>query len=109
MVLPGQQLPAPPDCLAFSVRPVSLASSGNRGVSCCPTRPRTGRGRHLTIHSSRSRFAARLNSDVRPAYGVLVKFEDRAVAFIDVLGFKALVAGAAQSDEQFNQLSKLID
>jgi len=29
--------------------------------------------------------------------GVLVKFEDRAVAFIDVLGFKSLVAGATQS------------
>lgn len=38
-----------------------------------------------------------------------MKFEDRAVAFIDVLGFKALVAGAAQSNEQFNQLSKLIE
>jgi hypothetical protein len=41
--------------------------------------------------------------------GVLVKFEDRAVAFIDVLGFKALVAGAVQSDEQLIQLSNLID
>lgn len=41
--------------------------------------------------------------------GVLVKFEDRAVAFIDVLGFKSLVAGAVQSEEQFNQLSRLID
>lgn len=41
--------------------------------------------------------------------GVLVKFEDRAVAFIDVLGFKALVEGAIQSEEQFNQLSGLID
>jgi hypothetical protein len=39
----------------------------------------------------------------------LVKFEDRAVAFIDVLGFKALVAGATQSEEQLNQLSGLID
>lgn len=41
--------------------------------------------------------------------GVLVKFEDRAVAFIDVLGFKALVACAAQSEERLNQLSGLID
>lgn len=41
--------------------------------------------------------------------GVHVEFEDRAVAFIDVLGFKALVAEAAQSDEQLKQLSGLID
>lgn len=41
--------------------------------------------------------------------GVLVKFEDRAVAFIDVLGFKALVADATQSEERLNQLSGLID
>ena len=38
-----------------------------------------------------------------------MKFEDRAVAFIDVLGFKALVAGAVCSDEQLIQLSSLID
>lgn len=38
-----------------------------------------------------------------------MNFEDRAVAFIDVLGFKALVAGAVQSDEQFLQLSALIE
>jgi len=38
-----------------------------------------------------------------------VKFEDRAVAFIDVLGFKALVAEAVNSEEQLNQLSKLIE
>ncbi|WP_282810821.1 hypothetical protein [Thauera humireducens] len=38
-----------------------------------------------------------------------MKFEDRAVAFIDVLGFKALVAGAVQNHEQLNQLSGLID
>jgi hypothetical protein len=41
--------------------------------------------------------------------GSRVKFEDRAVAFIDVLGFKALVADAVQSEEQLNQLSGLID
>lgn len=41
--------------------------------------------------------------------GVLVNFEDRAVAFIDVLGFKSLVAEAVQSKEQLNQLSRLID
>jgi hypothetical protein len=41
--------------------------------------------------------------------GVPVKFEDRAVAFIDVLGFKALMEGAVQSDEQLIQLSGLID
>jgi hypothetical protein len=40
---------------------------------------------------------------------VPVKFEDRAVAFIDILGFKALVAGAAQDDDQLSQLSGLID
>lgn len=38
-----------------------------------------------------------------------MNFEDRAVAFIDVLGFKALVEGAVQSDEQLNQLSGLIE
>lgn len=38
-----------------------------------------------------------------------MNFEDRAVAFIDVLGFKALVAGAVQNDKQFRQLSTLID
>ena len=41
--------------------------------------------------------------------GVLVKFEDRAVAFIDVLGFKALVAGAVEREEQLKQLSGLVD
>lgn len=38
-----------------------------------------------------------------------MEFEDRAVAFIDVLGFKALVAGAVNSEKQLNQLSMLID
>lgn len=41
--------------------------------------------------------------------GFPVNFEDRAVAFIDVLGFKALVANAVHSAEQLNQLSGLID
>jgi hypothetical protein len=35
-------------------------------VSCHPASNRTAPGWHLTIHSSRSRFAARLNSGVRP-------------------------------------------
>ncbi|WP_305909042.1 hypothetical protein Q9L42_007615 [Methylomarinum sp. Ch1-1] len=38
-----------------------------------------------------------------------MNFEDRAVAFIDVLGFKALVAGATQSNDQLKQLSELVD
>lgn len=38
-----------------------------------------------------------------------MNFEDRAVAFIDVLGFKALVGGAVNSEVQLNQLSNLID
>lgn len=38
-----------------------------------------------------------------------MKFEDRAVAFIDVLGFKSLVLEAVQSNEQFSQLSSLIN
>ena len=38
-----------------------------------------------------------------------VKFEDRAVAFIDVLGFKTLVAGAVDSEEQLKQLSGLVN
>ncbi|WP_199535759.1 hypothetical protein [Dyella psychrodurans] len=38
-----------------------------------------------------------------------MKFEDRAVAFIDVLGFKTLVAGAVERDEQLKQLSGLVD
>lgn len=39
----------------------------------------------------------------------MIKFENRAVAFIDILGFKALVDGAAKSVEQLKQLSGLID
>jgi len=46
---------------------------------------------------------------VRPAYGVAVKFENRAVAFVDILGFKALVAGAADKEECPAQLSGLVD
>ncbi len=48
---------------------------------------------------------------VRPAYayGIAVKFEDRAVAFIDVLGFKDLVADAAEKEECLAQLSGLVD
>lgn len=41
--------------------------------------------------------------------GVSVNFEDRVVAFIDVLGFKALVKGAAQDGARLKQLSGLID
>jgi hypothetical protein len=39
----------------------------------------------------------------------LLKFEDRAVAFIDVLGFKALVNGAAEKEELLEQLSGLVN
>jgi hypothetical protein len=38
-----------------------------------------------------------------------MEFEDRAVAFIDILGFKSLVCAAAESEEHFKQLSGLID
>jgi hypothetical protein len=38
-----------------------------------------------------------------------MQFEERAVAFIDVLGFKALVGSAVGSDERLKQLSGLID
>ena len=38
-----------------------------------------------------------------------MKFEDRAVAFIDILGFKALVCSAVGSEEALKQLSGLVD
>jgi len=38
----------------------------------------------------------------------LIKFEERAVAFVDVLGFKPLVEQAASSDKALNQLSELV-
>lgn len=37
-----------------------------------------------------------------------MEFEERAVAFIDVLGFKALVACAAESDAQMKNLAGLV-
>jgi len=37
-----------------------------------------------------------------------LKFEDRAVAFIDVLGFKTLVNGAAKCEKQRQKLSRLV-
>lgn len=40
---------------------------------------------------------------------ITVKFEDRAVAFIDVLGFKSLVCSASVSKEHLEQLSGLVD
>lgn len=39
---------------------------------------------------------------------VPVNFEDRAVAFIDVLGFRALVSGASESEKQLKQLTELV-
>jgi hypothetical protein len=38
----------------------------------------------------------------------LIKFEERAVAFVDVLGFKSLVEQAASSNKALNQLSELV-
>lgn len=38
----------------------------------------------------------------------MIEFEDRAVAFVDVLGFKSLVERAASSNEALNQLSELV-
>lgn len=37
-----------------------------------------------------------------------MRFQDRAVAFVDILGFKTLVDGAAKNDKQLSQLSGLI-
>jgi hypothetical protein len=39
----------------------------------------------------------------------MIQFEERAVAFIDVLGFKSLVEQAALSSETLKQLSKLVE
>jgi len=41
--------------------------------------------------------------------GIAVEFEDRAVAFIDVLGFKSLVGSAAESKQCLEQLSGLVN
>lgn len=41
--------------------------------------------------------------------GVSVQFEDRVVAFVDVLGFKSLVNSAVNSSQHLNQLSGLVD
>ena len=38
-----------------------------------------------------------------------IEFEDRAVAFIDVLGFKSIVDVAAQDGNKLNELKDLID
>lgn len=38
----------------------------------------------------------------------MVEFEERAVAFVDVLGFKELVEKAAESNEALNRLSNLV-
>jgi hypothetical protein len=40
---------------------------------------------------------------------IAVEFEDRAVAFIDVLGFKSLVDRAAESKKQLERLSGLVN
>jgi len=40
--------------------------------------------------------------------GIAVEFEERAVAFVDVLGFKSLVEEAVRNDEQLEKLNGLI-
>jgi len=39
----------------------------------------------------------------------LIRFEERAVAFVDVLGFKSLVEQATSSDKALSQLSELVE
>ena len=54
------------------------------GYACVRMPQNTVRG--LTIHSSRNRFAVRLNSGVRPRYGVSVKLVAVILAIVFVLG-----------------------